>query len=71
MVFDRRNENDGFKKEYVFEIPLFETLVREGKRTGRVEVEKLYDTDKNPLNLRDTKEEVSLNFGIEKLKFYK
>ena len=71
VVFDRKNENDGFKKEYVFEIPLFETLVREGKRTGRVEVEKLYDTDKNPLNLRDTKEEVSLNFGIEKLKFYK
>ena len=35
------------------------------------EIKKLYDTDKNPLNLRDTKEEVSLNFGIEKLKFYK
>ena len=71
VVFDRKKENDGFKKEYIFEVPLFETLVREGKRLGPGEVKKLYDTAKNPLNLRDTKEEVTLNFGIENLKFYK
>ena len=71
VVFDRKKENDGFKKEYIFEVPLFETLVREGKRLGPGEVKKLYDTARNPLNLRDTKEEVTLNFGIENLKFYK
>ena len=52
-------------------MPLFETLVREGKKRGITEVEKPYDTAKNPLNLRDTSGEVSLNSGIEKLKFYK
>ena len=71
VVFKRDRENDGFKKEYVFEMPQFETLVKDGRRLSQSEKNKLYDTAKNPLNLRDTSEEVTMTFGVENLKFHK
>lgn len=71
VVFERGKRSDGFKEKYTFEVPLFETLVREGKKLGQGGVNKLYDTAKNPLNLRDTTGDVTLTFGIENLKFHK
>ena len=71
VVFKRERENDGFKKELTFEIPSFETLVKDGRRLSQSEKNKLYDTAKNPLNLRDKSGEVTMTFGIENLKFHK
>ena len=71
VIFDRKGMQDSYKDEYIFEIPLFETLVREGKRAPGQEPKKLYELEKKPLKLRDTKNQLVLGFGIENLKFEK
>ena len=61
---------DEYNKQYTFELPLFETLVREGKKI-QGDSKKLYDLNNKPLKLRDTTGTLVMGFGIEKLKFEK
>ncbi len=70
VVFDRKGMQDVYKKEYIFELPLFETLVREGKKI-QGNPKKLYDLKDNPLKLRNTTEEFVMGFGFDNLKFEK
>lgn len=70
VIFDRTGMKDEYNKQYTFELPLFETLVREGKKI-QGDSKKLYDLNNKPLKLRDTTGTLVMGFGIEKLKFEK
>lgn len=70
IIFDRKGWGADFiNEEYIFELPMFETLVRESKKMQGSNI--IFDEKKNPLRLRDITGSVVIGLGIQNVKFEK
>lgn len=69
ILFERFYGDGKFGGKYIFEIPTFETLVREGQKMSGES--KIYDREKKPLKLRDATGQLTIGLGIENMRFEK